>query len=666
MLSGYPRELNLDEDTKERLISYLEYELLNHYHEREPYLQKLQDWQTEYWAEPSQERLEFPFSGAANIVIPLHAISVETIHARNMQQFRSLPRLASCKSIDPAWDDNTHAIEGAIDYQLTHNVKFLKKIESSVLECEKFGTGIGKTSYEKIVRTAVREMPDGSEEDFQVIVKDGPVVDSIAFARFLMPYYGRNPQVSPWCGEEHNRTPYEIKLLEESGFFLPGTFDTLKDWVSRSPVGTYGLERKFERHQEELEQRQVTWPQYIDWQEIWMSFNVDGGPTDFEGKTGYQANIAGRGAPKEIVVHYHRASRTIMSCRYNWYSDLHRPYRTGVYFPVEHRWTGIGICKQNEQFQAEITTQHRQRLDNATLANMRMIKISKLSGYGPGEPIFPGKMWFVDSMDHIDTMQMGEIYPSSYNNEQATLLYSQQRTGVNEAVLGMPQVGTPGTATSDLARIQEGKQKFDYTYANIRDYLSELVLDTTCVIQQFGPKNLAYFDHAEGGAEVRRFFEMPISSIRDSLLIEVGISTQQQNKIIDRQNWVQVSQILTGYYQGLIQLAEVVGDKQAMTMIAQKGMAGATEAVKQILESFDTRNIDRIIVDELLNSIKSIGNGQPPNSQAAAGNLLGAGTQPNGNNGNQPNSPLSRVAELNQAISQLGAGRNGGASPISQ
>ena len=664
MQSGYPRELNLDEETEKRLISYLEYELINHYHEREPYLQKLQDWQTQYWAEPSQERLTFPFDGAANIVVPLHAIAAETIHARNMQQLRSLPRLVSCRSVDPTWDDKTHAIEGAIDYQLTHNVKFLSKVESAVLECEKFGTGIGKSSYERIVRTAVRQMPDGSEEDFQVVVKEGPTVDSISFARFLMPFYGRNPQTTPWCGEEHNRTPYEIKLLEESGFFRAGTFDILKDWVSRSPVGTYGLERKFERHQEELEKRAVTWPQYIDWQEIWMSFNVDGGPTVYEGRTGYQANIAGRGAPKEIVVHYHRASRTIMSCRYNWYSDLHRPYRTSVYFPVEHRWTGIGICKQNEQFQAEITTQHRQRLDNATLANMRMIKISKLSGYGPSEPIFPGKMWFVDDMDHIDTIQMGEIYPSSYNNEQATLLYSQQRTGVNEAVLGMPQVGTPGTATSDLARIQEGKQKFDYTYANIRNFLSELVLDTTCVLQQFGPKNLAYFDHAEGGAEVRSFFQMPAESIRDSLLIEVGISTQQQNKIIDRQNWVQVSQILTGYFQGLIQLAEVTGDQQLMQVIAKKGMMGATEAVKQILESFDTRNIDRIIVNELLNSIKGIGNGAQPQQPTSPAGLLQPGINGNGNTGYPTNAPPSRMGELSQALSAIRAGGNGGAGQL--
>ena len=654
MKSGYPRELNLDEDTERRLISYLNQELLNHYHEREPYLHKLEGWQQQYWAEPSQERLTFPFDGAANIVIPITAIAVEAIHARNMMQLETLPRLVSARSINPDWDDSVHDVEASLDYELRRNVKFLNKLESSILECEKFGTGLGKVGYEKIVRTAVREKlnDDGSygEEDFQVVVKDGPTADSVSFARFLMPYYARDPQSSPWCGEEHNQTPYQIKVLEDSGFFRPGTFERIRNWVSRSPVGTFGLERKFERHQEELEKRAVTWPQYIDWQEIWLSFDVDSAPTEFENQAGYQGNLSDKGTPKEIVVHFHRASMSVMSIRYNWYSDLHRPYRVAKYFPTEHRWTAIGICKQNEQFQTEITTQHRQRLDNATMANMRMIKINKMSGYGPSEPIFPGKMWFLDDMDHIDSLQMSEIYPSSYNNEQATLVYSQQRTAVNEATLGMPQVGTPGTATSDLARMQEGSKKFDYTYKNIRQYLSELVLDTACVIQQFGPKNLAYYDNAENGAQVRKFFEMPQQSIRDSLIMEFGVSSQQQNKIMDRQNWMQISQILTQYFTGLIQLAEATQNQQLMQVIAAHGMTGATEAVKQVLESYDVRNIDRIIVRDLLNAVKQNVTSATSGTSNAPGGLLGAGPNASGGQPNTLDSVQSRLASLTQAL----------------
>lgn len=302
-------------------------------------------------------------------------------------------------------------------------------------------------------------------------------------------------------------------------------------------------------------------------------------------------------------MHFHRESRSVMSVRYNWHSDLRRPYRTGVYFPIEHRWRGIGICKKNEQFQREVTTQHRQRLDNATLANMRMIKVSKLSGYGPREPIFPGKMWFVDDMTHVDTFQLGEIYPSSYQNEQATAIYSQQRTGVNETNLGMPQVGTPGTATSDLARIQEGNKKFDFVYANHKDFANEIIMDTAENIQQFGPRRISYYSEVEGGDLVKAFFDMPVGFVRDGLLISLKAAGQQQNKLIDRQNWQQISVMLQQYYQGLVDLAMPLGDKQLIQTIFYKGMGAATEAMRQIFESFDIRNIDRMIVRELEDKI---------------------------------------------------------------
>src|SRR5690606_9401038 len=269
----------------------------------------------------------------------------------------------------------------------------------------------------------------------------------------------------------------------------------------------------------------------------------------------------------------------------------------------------------------------RQRLDNATLANMRMFVVHKLSGYGPREPIFPGKMWFVDDMTHISTIQMGEVYPSSYNNEQATLIYSQQRSGVNEAILGMPQVGTPGTATSDRARIQEGNKKFDFVYGNFREFAEEIVTEVACVVQQFGPRNLAYYNQVENGRLVKQFFEMPQEYIRDGLLIQLKTAGQTQNKILDRQNWQQIAVHLQAYYQGLVSLAQPLGDPQLLRLIFTKGLGAATEAMRQILESFDTRNIDRMIVTEL-EDLLSGGPTQPGLVEGGVGGSPFVGQEP--------------------------------------
>jgi hypothetical protein len=254
-------------------------------------------------------------------------------------------------------------------------------------------------------------------------------------------------------------------------------------------------------------------------------------------------------------------------------------------------------------------------------------------------------MWFLDDMSHVETLQMGEIYPSSYSNEQATLIYSQQRTGIGELQLGQGQVGTPGTATSDLARIQEGNKKFDFIYANFNEFTEEIILDCADVIQQFGPRRLAYFDTAENGDKIQQFFEMPSSYIRDGILISLKASTQQHNRIVDRQNWTQIAPLLQQYYTSLLQLAVQGGQQQLAQIIIMKGMNAATEAMRQILESFDVRNIDRIIVKEIEGLVRN--------------GLQAAGAGPGGSAPTPGPQPLPGVDQLNQALSSLGPGSNG-------
>lgn len=584
----YPRELNLDSETEEALKVYLDEQLLNHYGERSPWMTRLLQWQRDYWAEPTKTRATHPFVGASTIVIPLTAIAVEAVHARTMTTLFALGQLVSTTAISADWSDAARPVEQFMNRELMGEMQARKKLGSAILELEKFGTGIGKVGYERVVRIACKTREDGTEEEIPVTIRNGAVIDSVANGRFLMPLSAQDPQTSPWCGEEHNDTPYNMASMEDSGLFRRGTMDKLGGWVSQMSRSTLGVERQYQASQENLEHRSPSWPGLLDWVEIWLGFNTDKNPA---------------GEHKEIVVHYHRGARLIMSCRYNWHDDLHRPYRVGNYFPVEHRWMGIGICKQNEQFQRSVTTQHRQRLDNGTLANMRMIKISKLSGYGPGEPIFPGKMWFLNDMDHVDTLQLGELYNSAFNNEQATLQYHEKRVGVNDTVLGAPAAGTPGTATGDLARIQESNKRFDFVYANIKEFARELIIDTAVMIQQFGPRRIEYLTTSEHGDQVAAFFQMPAEFIRHGLLIEIGAAGQQQNKVLDRQNWISIATLLQQYYTGASALAgtyaQISSDPSLLQMVTLKGLVASTEAMRQILESFDLRNVDRMVLGEI-------------------------------------------------------------------
>lgn len=631
----YTPLIYLDADTKERLISYLDSELLNHYAERGQHIDDLIRMQKDYWAAPTNKVATFPFEGAATIIIPLSAIAVEATHARGMTQVFALNQIVSAQAIDPDWETAERPVERFLNSELIGAMRIRRPIGDCFLEAAKFGTMIGKVGYEKEIKVAVRE-ESGVTQKFYVTTKDGAVFDSVPDARFLMPYYATDPETSPWAGEEHSRTPYDVMNLERAGMFYDGTIigenSKLNAWINQTQIQGKSGGVKFERSQEELDSTTPVYPKMIDWVEVALAFDVD------------QDNEL-----EEIIVHYHRDSRTLMAVRYNWWDDLRKGYRVNVYFPIEHRWRGIGLCKMNEQFQKEITTQHRQRIDNATVANMRMFKIHKMSGYGPGEPIFPGKQWFLDDMSHIEAFQVGEVYNSSYNNEQSAVIYSQQRTGVNELTLGMPQVGTPGTATSDLSRIQEGMRKWDFVFENFKEFTTQIIVDIACTIQQYGPRRLSYFDYAQSGQLIKQFFEMPTKNIRDGVLINLRATSQQRNRLAERQDWQQIAIILQQYIQGMVQLAEALQDQKLLQIVLAKGMLGITEAMRQILETFDVNNIDRIIIREVEGLVR--------NGLAQSGVISG------GNGGSTPFGQAQTMDFINQAIQAIGG--NGG-QPINR
>src|SRR5437773_4958205 len=252
----YPRELTLTPDVETQLISYLRDELVRHYFERQVMIDELKAWQHDYWAKPAQDMKNFPFRGAANIIVPLTAVAVETIHARIMTTLWAVKPFLTVKARGMLTDFEK-PIENWLDYELMHNVDIYKPTNDVVLEIEKFGTGIGKSGYENIVKKAIRPAPGGREEEIPVVIKRGATMDAVSGARFLMPFSFKDPQTAPWCGEEHSESPYLVKIMEQSNFFRPGTYEKLYAWVQQASVGTPpALARQYEREQEKLEKRE--------------------------------------------------------------------------------------------------------------------------------------------------------------------------------------------------------------------------------------------------------------------------------------------------------------------------------------------------------------------------------------------------------------------------
>jgi len=577
----WPPMLELEPEVEERLNFWIEEEIRRAWTEREGLLEDWTNWQKQYWATPASKEKNFPFRRAANIVVPLTAIAVEAVHARIMNTLFTVEPFWSVRPQAKAWINTAPFFEEFLQTEAMNptGLDVYKFSNHSMMELIKLGTCIGKSGYERITKKALDPRSDGTIEDRFVEVRNSATLEYVPLANFLIRIGEFDPQTSPWCGEEHVFTWAQLKNLAANKRIMASKLIKIKDfWTSSEAGRTAGDAQTLKDEVDKLSNQEPIWNEDFKTQEIWATFDIDGDGFD-----------------EEIVVDYHYESRTILSIRSNWYSDLHRPYRSAVYVTVEGRFYGIGVGKQNEQFQSEVTTIHRQRLDNATLANMRMLVLKKTTGYGPKEPIFPGKMWFADDPKDIQVLQLSEVYNSAFANEDVLVRYSEKRTGVNEVLLGLPQQGTPGTATGDLARIAEGNKRFDLVLRNIRRFLSLLGQDVAANYQQFGDQQRHWLMLGEDGVFVEQVLNMPPQLVRDGALIELTASSSIVNRQVEQQNWISLFTVISSYYDRIIQLGQLFGD-ETLALVARRAVIASDEAARRLFDTFGIVETERLLL----------------------------------------------------------------------
>jgi hypothetical protein len=578
----WPRMLVLDEETENRLVMWLDDEIRKCLSERDGLIEDWERWQRDYWAVPETKIKNFPFERAANIVVPLTAIAVEAVFARLINTVFSVKPLWSIRPRSLSWADDAPVVEKWLQSEVENenSLDMYRFASHALMEYVKLGTSVGKTGYERELRKSIRQGPDG-EEPFWVEVKNGPVVDYVPLANFLIRMAEHDPQQASWVGEEHEFSWTQLKRMSQSGRMDSKAIEKIRAYWQTSRDSAMGSSAGYHEKLDEHQSTEPIWNERFDVTEVWASFDVDGDGTD-----------------EEIVIDFHRPSRTILSIRYNWYADLRRPYRHGVFIPVEGRFYGLGIGKQNEQFQEEMTTIHRQRLDNATLANMRMIKVRRGLGYSADEPIFPGKMWFVNDHRDVEPIQMSEVYPSSYANEESILRHSERRTGVNEVLLGQPHSGTPGTATDMMTRLAEGTKKYDMVLRNVRRWWGLIGSDVLSGFQQFGTQNRHFFLFEEKGEKVERILRMPQELVVHGAAIELTVTDSTTNRQVEQQQWMGLFRLVTEYYRSVIELSQILQNPQITARLAERALSASDFAAKRLFESFNIVDYEPLLLLE--------------------------------------------------------------------
>jgi len=565
---------------------WLYQELLRALSERVPLEEKWIDAYKAYYANPESEEKNFPFAKASNLVIPIVATDVDTAVARYMSLLFEPGSLWHTKAWRPDMVEFARVINEFLPWAQKNELRNLhENINAGVFEQVLLGTGVWKTRYkreERFVFEYREQQTDPFSQTGQIlqqqkraIVFDAPEVRHVALYDFFTNSNAQTLDDAVWCAERVNLSSAAFATRVNSGLYMAPS--TLPAW-NRQERGS----RVFQALQK-MQNLQSQRPDNIELFEAWFDWD-----------------LTGTGIMQSIVMTIHLPTKSLVRVDYNPFFNQQKPYDVARYVKVPGSFFGVGLYHMLHGFQDEVTTMHNQRIDNNTISNVSMFKALRNGAITEGEPLFPGRILFVDTMEEIQPMPMGVPNQADLATEQAAMSYAAKRTGLSELDYGIGNTSTAyGTATGINQLSQESKKRGDMPMASLRTAIGGIGLKVLELYQQRNQRQKQVFVLGdEDGDLMEMVLQFPTEIIRLGLAVEVTASSTKNSKEMELRANTILFQQLIGYYTQMQQFMMMAVSPQTPPPVAQSAMAavqGMSIMMERILDGHQIPDSKRMI-----------------------------------------------------------------------
>lgn len=580
---------------KQEVHNFVRDEIAQAKAERSDFERKLARWKLVYDAPMPEGPKTFPFFGASNLTLPVVKEAVNTLVAQLVQATLTSRPFWILQDLAPEWEPFVDDIQKFLDIAGERDLKLDEKAIPWIIEAAKYGTSVMEVGNDVKLRKYYRETSDGTGVyPIKRILHDGPALYNMSLEDFFIRFGDSSIQDSRWCGKRLRLNGRQ--LLEEKA---KGRFFDIKGLVDEKTGTTIISGSQVEdpkEVQEEIEDTEPTVRQQHVVFEIWLSWML---PGDDE--------------MTEIVVYYSEELDKIIGAQFHPYWHGLRPFVKLTYFPVENRFYGQGLCEMLEQIQEAISARFNQRSDNITLSSLKIfLKRKGVRGFQPGDPLYSGKIVEVlDVHNDIREMQIGEIYPSTVNEELMLREYGERLSGLSEATTGSASPVTRTTASAQIALLQEQAKRIDLTVRSIRKGLNQVGGLTIDLYFQYGlnGKGLAWM--GEKGSIVEAVFRLPARVVEIGLAVRTTVPTSVQNKQVKRENSIQMFNLLNQLYQQMIPLAAQLAP-EALTSVVKAMVKSSQQFMGDVLETFDASDPEEAlaglaVLEQVLPSAEDLG-----------------------------------------------------------
>ena len=487
-----------------------------------------QDWDHLYRGVPQEESRSFPWENASNIVVQIIGSHTDTLTAWVMGSIFELDPIWPIKALG-SWSDDLkkeqcrEALEMFLQEQAIDPEKLdIYRVEQLWLSnAIKYGFSVVKVGYE-----SVKEAVVSPSMDLDVDIYTGPRPETVNYEDFFVSNDFKTLDSAPFKAEVLYYSEQELRQRADSNKF---NRDAVSKIIHHGPDDHGYTFNQIESNKNTGISTQQKSKAFSRWHvfECWVKYYLNG-------------------RIYSTVCYYHLASKTFLGGYFNALPSNEEPYISARLGYRTSDMYGIGFCELLKHAQIEATATHNRRNDNATIANLRMVRVSpKATRIGSNFKVHPFAVLRADE-DEIEAIQLGEVYPSTFQEEQLLLSEAADRAGVVPAVTGM------GSGTVNL---KKGIYSSQGTYAVLQAGTRRVNLDTMDMRyahMKLGRKLLNLYSFFNVSTDTLTAFGQQGNLIVEAfkeyrlkrMALSVRATTASINRELERQNDVFLLQIL--------------------------------------------------------------------------------------------------------------------------
>lgn len=548
--------------------------------------QKVKNWRRLLRGEPKNPKKDFPWPNASNLVVQVIGTCQDIMKARIMGNIWELMPIFPV-SLTGEWDEAEQgdeqraALEEAMNLFATEPDELdLFRVESLWFgEAIGFGTSFLKAPFEHLEEIQVVSL-DGSyseENDKSYIRKHGPSPEKIPFENFI---FDTKASTLSSCDFKAHRIPLSKQDLEERAYHKVYDPEIVKE-ILKSPdepqtSGSVQQERKAQEGiHESIIPANATWNIY----ECWFPYFRNG-------------------KKYRLVYTYHLKTRKTLRKIFNFYPDNEECFRMARLGYDDDGLLGYGFAEMLEHYQEEISTGHNQRVDNRTLLNTSIARVSRASKLDSIFSLYPGAI-VPGEKDEIEIMNLGTSAESSVPEEQLTLQLAERRAGIDMAIQGSgsgtqnPRKGIY-SAMGTFSVMQQSNRRSnlrttDMRYAHVS--LGRLLLK---LYATFGLGDKAKI-FGKNAPLLQKALE---NSIKGRVSFPIRAATASVNRELEKQNDMLLVNVLRQHHMGVAQILQGVSSGQLppdMQKYLMDTIISANALMHDLLRGFGKDDTSRLL-----------------------------------------------------------------------